>query len=136
MDDLVLRCGSVFRRALLPPPVAPVSRMCFQQCYRLTQRRKHWTYCEGFALSQRAVGLACHHAWVVYDNAPTTAVDLAWAEGTPDDTAYLGIPFQRDFVRQMHLASKRKYFSVLDTPWAHYPLLTGEIQLEDVMWRR
>jgi hypothetical protein len=132
IEDLLLRCGSVFERSTVRPPVEPIPRACFYQCYRLTQRKSRWIYCEGYGHS--AHGFPAHHAWVVRDDAPTLAVDLAWADGTPDDTAYIGIPFQRGFVREMHVASKRKQYSVLDTPWARYPLLTGKIQLEDVMW--
>jgi hypothetical protein len=134
IEDLVLQHGTVFRRAVLPPPVEPLHQACFQQSYRLATRKgARWVYCEGYALS-KAVGLGVLHAWVTRADKPGDAYDLAWDYGTRKDTAYLGIPFRPEYVREVHHASKREMFSVLDAWWMHYPLITGETRVEDVMW--
>jgi hypothetical protein len=135
MEDLVLRHGIVFERSLEGPPIPPIPKACFYQSYTLSQRISRWIYCEGYALTSHSLGIAVHHAWVVHGDAPTQAVDLAWQEGTRDDTAYLGIPFRPDFVRSMYKASGRKrLYNVLDASWADYPLLTGATRVEDVIW--
>jgi hypothetical protein len=46
----------------------------------------------------------------------------------------MGIPFHAEFVRKTHLASKREFYSVLDTWWQDYPLITGATRIEDVVW--
>jgi hypothetical protein len=132
-EDLILRRGRVFEPSGDRPPITPIPRACFDQSYRLTQRRNSpWIYCEGFAINR--TGLAVNHAWVIHPDAPNQAVELAWGDELARDCAYLGLPFQRKFVREMHLKSKRQYYSVLDAWWGRYPLLTGEIKLDDVIW--
>jgi hypothetical protein len=85
----------------LPPPVAPIHKACFEQSYHLTTRRGRirWIYCEGYAIS-KAVGLGILHAWITRADAPGDAYDLAWNYGTRRDTAYLGIPFKAEYVRE------------------------------------
>jgi hypothetical protein len=135
-EDLVLRHGRSFRRSPEPPPVEPIARACYFQAYKLaTRARSKWIYCEGFAATEDAMGLAVMHAWVVSADAPDVARELAWRHGTPENTAYLGIAFDAAFVREMHRAAGRKLLGVLDVPWANYPLLTGERPIEDVLWR-
>lgn len=136
MEDAVAQCGRTFVRSTAPPPVHPIPRSCFDQAYRLATRTgSRWIYCEGYALQPKSLGMTVHHAWVCRADAPEEAHDLAWADGTPEDTAYFGIPFQASFVREVFRAGKRRYHSVLDTWWMNYPLLTGERRIEDVMWR-
>jgi hypothetical protein len=132
IEDLVLQKGIVDPRSMQPPPVRPIPRACFDQSYRLaTRTRAKWVYVEGYALSPDSLGLAVHHAWVTPADNPTVAVDLAWDN---PDAVYLGIPFRADFVKRTHQASGSKEYSVLDTWWQHYPLLTGAAAIEDVMW--
>jgi hypothetical protein len=130
-EDLIRQRGVAFERSLDEPPYPVYPRACFDQSYRLTQRRRKWIYCEGFALSPH--GIFVHHAWAVHRERPREAVELAWHEGTPDDTAYLGIPFRREFVRDTHIASRRKMYSVLYAYWLDFPLLKGSIEIDDVM---
>jgi hypothetical protein len=135
IEDFVLRHGIVFERSREQPPIPPIPKACFYQSYVLSQRIRRWIYCEGYALTSHSLGIAVHHAWVVRDDDPTQAVDLAWEDGTRDDTTYLGIPFRPDFVRSTYKASgRRRLYNVLDTPWVNYPLLTGETRIEDVIW--
>ena len=42
---------------------------------------------------------------------------------------------RRDYVREIYLSSKCKYYGVLDAWWIHSPLVTGETPIEDVMWK-
>jgi hypothetical protein len=130
-EDLIQQRGVVFERSLEEPPIHAWPRACFQRSYQLAQRRRKWIYCEGFALSPH--GLCVHHAWAIHRDRPRKAVELAWNEGTPDDTAYLGIPFRREFVRDTYAASKRKLYCVLYAYWLDFPLLTGRVKLDDVM---
>lgn len=133
MQDLLLKHGRLFR---LSPrrPVKPRPRECFYRAYRLTQRRdSRWVYCEGYGVN--GAGLAVHHAWAIRPDQPALAVELAWADATPDETAYIGIPFRREFVRETFHAGKRREYGVLDAWWMSHPILTGAIRLEDVAWR-
>lgn len=132
MQDLLLKHGRLFR--LSERRMKTVPRACFYQTYRLTQRRdSRWVYCEGYAVNNN--GLAVHHAWAIHPAAPADAVELAWDDAAPDDTAYIGLPFRCEFVRQTFHAGKRQYYSVLDAWWMSHPILTGAIRLEDVTWR-
>lgn len=136
-EDLILRHGRTFHRYDGPPPVTPIPRACFQMAYQLCCARKKspWVYCEGFALNN--IGLVAHHAWVTPRDHPGDAYDLAWAEERHQDAAYFGCMFKPEFVRETHKSSGRlpvKMFSVLDTWWIDYPLLTGEVKVEDVLW--
>lgn len=131
-EDLVLKRGIVYSPSQKKPPVERLPKACFQQSYRLSQRRNsRWVYVEGFALMP-AIGIATSHAWVADADGPRVAHDLAW---DACDAVYIGIPFERDFVRQMHIASGRKWFSVLDAWWINHPLLTGATRIDDVIWQ-
>jgi hypothetical protein len=61
-------------------------------------------------------------------------VDLAWAYGTDQDTAYIGIRFKSQFVRAAHLETNRQLYSVLAGSLQGYRLLTGQTPVEDVIW--
>lgn len=135
IEDLVLHHGYVFERASRKPPKTPIAKACFQQSYRLAMRSRKWIYCEGVALTSHGLGLAVNHAWVCRRDAPTIAHDLAWAEGDRSNTAYMGIPFTREFIREVHLASGRECFGVLDAFWMRHPLITGAIAIENVIWK-
>jgi len=137
IEDLVLQHGTVFQRAVKRPPVQPIPRSCFAQSYRLATRKgSKWVYCEGYAVCPNSFGIAINHAWVMNPADPGEAHDLAWPlDQTRDITAYIGIPFRPEFVRETHKASGRRDYSVLDTWWQHYPLITGETRIEDVTWR-
>lgn len=136
-EDLILRHGRPFNRTEKKPPVEPIPRACFHQAYRLSVAKKNsrWIYCEGYALNN--IGLVAHHAWVTPRDCPGDAFDLAWAEERHNDAVYFGCMFKPEFVRETHQSSGKlplKMYSVLDTWWIDYPLLTGEVKVEDVLW--
>lgn len=136
-EDLVLKHGRSFFRASRSP-VSAIPKACFHQAYRLATRKgSKWIYCEGYAVSPSFCGMAVPHAWVTSPVYPELAYELAWPFGNANNTAYYGIAFDAAYVRKMHLASERLYYSVLDTWWADpdYPLITGETKVEDVMWK-
>lgn len=134
-EDLVLRQGRAFVRAP-KPPVQVIPKACFALAYRLaTKRDSKWIYCEGYAVNPRFCGMAVNHAWVTRADDPGLAYELAWPFGSAEDTAYYGMALDAAFVKRTHLSSKRQYFSVLDDWWENYPLLTGEVKIEDVMWK-
>jgi hypothetical protein len=137
IEDLVKQHGTVFHRSRKRGPTPPVPRLCFAQSYRMATRKgSKWIYCEGYAVCANSIGLAVNHAWVMDPREPGEAYDLAWPrDQTREESAYIGIPFRPEFVRDTHLASGRDMFSVLDTWWLHYPLLTGKVAIEDVIWR-
>jgi hypothetical protein len=134
-EDFILKHGQTFRRAAMPPPVLPIPRACFQQSYELcTKKRSRWIYCEGFALSE--LGLVVHHAWVTPRERPGEAYDLAWSEERHRNPAYMGCAFRPEFVRDTYKSSgKLNELSVLYAWWAGFPLLTGAVEIEDVIWK-
>jgi len=128
MHDIVLQHGQQYHPG--PQIYYPIPKACFHLSYnRSTRKNSGWQYVEGFAVHHKT-GLAVNHAWIVR---PGTNIvcDLAW-EAHPGN-AYLGIAFDHAYVRKMHLASKRQYYSVLDAWWADHPLLTGQHKIQDVI---
>lgn len=132
LEHFLLTEGQEFTPATTAPPVVRIPRLCFHQSYRLASRRNsRWIYCEGYAIN-RATGIPLQHAWVVHRDIPNVAHDLAWDVCGRGDVAYLGIAFDTAYVRKVHIASKRKEWSVICAWWMDFPLLTGETDLADV----
>jgi len=134
-EDLVLQVGTVYSYAPIPKGIELPNyvRACFYNAYKAVSRRqKGWIYVEGFALN--TIGMAIHHAWLTHEDFPGKAFDPTWSEHDLESNAvYMGIPFRREYVVEMHKRSKRQYFSVLDCHWAGWPLLTGTERVEDVI---
>jgi hypothetical protein len=131
VEALLLAEGRVFPPSAKRSPIERVARACFHQAYRLATRKgSKWLYCEGYAVSG-STGLAVHHAWVTPRSNPGDAYELAWPEDF-GDAAYLGIAFDADFVRRMHVASERSTYGVLGAWWVDCPLLSGAVALNDV----
>src|SRR4029077_4353599 len=130
IEDLILQHGAVFEWRSTRNPIP---RACFQQAYRLAARSgSQWIYVEGFALHP-VVGFAAHHAWVARRDDPRGAVEVAW-EDADANTAYLGVAFRAAYVREAFRLSGRASFSVLDTPWMGFPVLSGATPIEAVAW--
>lgn len=137
-EDLVLQWGTAFTKSPEEPPGKRIPKTCYDSSYKAANRRGgKWVYCEGFGI-QRGLSLAMPHAWVARPGDLTDVLpgahDLAWE----DDAVYLGIPFRQEYVRKVRLAPmsrKLNNFAVLDCWWLQWPLLTGEVKVEDVIWR-
>jgi hypothetical protein len=130
LEDLVLEFGQAYHP--VPSPLAREPKACFQASYQAAARKNSpWIYVEGYALSG-GFG-AMPHAWLTSDDTPDAAYETAW--DLTVGAEYLGIPFQFDYVRKVHLASKRKYYGVLDAWWLDFPLVRGETLIENVMWK-
>src|ERR1035441_10278728 len=126
--DLVVRHGRAYNSK--PLPRGRWSRG-LQACYAnalhaaMTGR---WVYVEGFAIPDKG-GLAVLHAWVTNLKNPVVAYDPTWGTGRE----YFGIPFRLDYVLRMHEKTGRP--GILDTWELGWPLLRGEDQIADVMWK-
>lgn len=134
-EDLVLRHGRAFTRA--EPRFATIPKTCFVRAYEIAMRGgEGWIYCEGYALNPRCP-VAVGHAWLTRADTPDLAHELAWDWGDSSDTAYYGMAFDMAYVRKVHVSSKRRFYSVLDHWWGRnsYPLLSGDVRIEDVMWK-
>lgn len=136
-EDLVLKHGRTFTRA--HSPFVPMPKACFSRSYDIATRKanpKGWIYCEGYAIAPKCP-MAVNHAWLTRADTPDLAYEVAWDWGGAEDTVYFGMAFEADYVRKVHYASKRQFYSVLDHWWGanSYPLLTGEVKIEDVMWK-
>jgi hypothetical protein len=137
LEEVVLQFGRAYHPAPSPFPPAPTA--CFQKAYRAAARQgSRWIYVEGYAISG-TIGGGLHHAWLTRADTPDVAYDVAWLD--TERAHYLGIPFQIEYVRQVHLASKRhRYpggprYGVLEAWWLDLPLVTGKTPIEDVMWK-
>ncbi|KWT95553.1 MULTISPECIES: hypothetical protein [unclassified Variovorax] len=89
----VLHRGKVFKAAPYPRDIArnAVKRQCFCNAAQLaTEFPDRFVYVEGYALS----AMATAHAWCVTHDG--TVVDPTWEN--PEECAYVGIPFDLDFV--------------------------------------
>lgn len=80
------------------------------------------------------IGLAMEHAWLTQVDTPGCAYDPTWPDAVIAEAAYIGIAFRSEYVREMHLRSRKQQFSVLITPWAGWPLLTGQDKIKKVMY--
>jgi hypothetical protein len=131
IPDFVLKNGRSYSAA--ESPHRRVKRCCFQRSYLLAKRKgSPWIYTEGFAISP-LVGLAMPHAWLTRADQPGRAFEVAWESS--ENAEYLGIPFQFDYVRKVFWAGNCQYYGVLEAWWIHYPLMTGEQPLEEVIWK-
>ena len=129
VEDLVLQFGRPYDPAPTQHRRGP--QACFQAAYRVAAgKSSRWIYVEGFALSEFG---ALRHAWLTRADTPDAAYEVAWADR--EGAEYLGIPLRRDYVREIYLSSKCKYYGVLDAWWIHSPLVTGETPIEDVLWK-
>jgi len=132
IEDLILQHGSEYILSHVKHPAQPSG--CFARAYRLATRYPHrWIYVEGYALAP-GVPIPLQHAWVSPVDSPGTAVELAW--GKPNQApAYLGVPFKPSYIKSVFIASKRQWLSALDTFWLRYPLITGKVRIEDVIYK-
>lgn len=134
-EDLVLKMGAEYPR-YEGPQKPTIPRACYANSYRLATRRgSRWIYCEGFAVHDR-MPLAVPHAWVTPIGNPGEAHDRTWADAR--GALYIGIAFQTAYIRKVWRAPasrKMDSFCVLDCWWLHWPLLTGEHKIEDVIWK-
>ena len=138
MADLILQHGQIFTAQKLPPKnrLSSFAKQCFYNCNRAIARKTTpWIYVEGYAWMDGII-MPVHHAWLTHKSYPGIAFDPTW-EGNFDDydpakTAYLGIAIRREYVIEMFRLSRRQWFSVFDTWWAQYPLLTGKVKIEAV----
>jgi hypothetical protein len=128
IEDFVLKHGTMYTKAqssrFIPRP-----KECFGRAYTVATRKgSPWIYVEGYAVNSN-VGLPVPHAWVTQADTPGEAFELAWDDA---DSVYLGIAFRPEYVRQVHIASKRKNYSVLDAWWIDFPLISGVQDLAEV----
>jgi hypothetical protein len=131
-EDLVLQHGQNFVPARRSPLVVE-PRECFRRSYfAATRRGSRWIYTEGFGYRPN-FGLAIHHAWLTRADTPGVAYDVAWEE--TGDVLYLGVPLRADYVRQVFESSGKQQFGVLMAHWLKYPLLTGKLDIESVIWQ-
>lgn len=129
MEDLVLQHGREYKPA--PITWATTPRMCFHNSYnRATRRNSRWMYVEGYAL-RPPLQMAIHHCWLTQADAPESAFDQAW--GYDPTATYLGVPVAAPYVSSCHKLSGGKQYSVFDTYWMDFALLSGKHRIEDVM---
>ena len=104
------------------------NRLCFKHATQALFENPDLVYCEGFAL-RRAMGMACHHAWVLDPARGYAVIDNTWED--PVTGAYLGVPFRKEYV--FKTVARRRVYGILDNWEEHYPLLTGGI--DPLIWR-
>jgi hypothetical protein len=118
IEDFILKNGKQMKEGVLPKGVKRGKMMdCFKNAFELAQE-KGYSYCEGYAFSM----LHTNHAWCLHDG---KVVDPTWTDGVD----YFGVEFPMNTVRKIIL--KSEHYGILDTPQIGFPLLTGEITLED-----
>ncbi len=139
MADLIVQHGQPFQPKPLPRghKLNTFAKQCFFNCYRAIARKTTpWVYVEGYAVTDKLF-MPVHHAWLTRKDDMSVAYDPTWQINlsdtwTPENSLYLGIPIRREYVIEMHRLSRRQWFSVFDTWWADYPLLTGKVKLEAI----
>lgn len=104
MEDLVHHWGFAFQYAPLPRSIrkAPF-RKCYQNAAHLAIREPGLVYVEGIAYSGL---IATGHAWCVTSNG--TVIDPTWKRNSVGDRAYVGVPFDQRFLRDV-LIEKETY---------------------------
>ena len=130
-EDLLLKFGSEYRYG--ENLGYPIPKACYHQAYsRSVRKNSPWIYVEGMAWRPGVI-MPVNHAWVTRADTPGVAYELAW-NGDNAGAVYIGIQFSREYMRKCHLASKAsRLYSVLDTWWMDYPLLSGVDKIEEVM---
>jgi hypothetical protein len=86
-----------------------------------------YTYCEGLAHSIIAV----NHGWVI--DRDGNIIDPTWRD--PHKCAYIGVPFKTEYIRRV-ITKTGHWISLWDNYMQMWPLLTGEVKLEEVMDER
>ena len=96
LSRLLVQASPVRRGSALPQDVAKApARQCFANAGRLVLARQGWTYCEGFAVSDK-LRIPVVHAWCL--DASGNVVDPTWE--TPESCSYLGIPYRRAYCEE------------------------------------
>ena len=129
----VLQLGFSMTPPTLPLPAGMPKgtvKECYTNCFNWKYKNQEnpLTYCEGYAIGR--LGLPVLHAWLVYPDGKV--VDPTWCgESDYDDAepkwtptpgkAYLGIPFDFDYV--MKTARKSKHYGVIDNHTNHFSLV-------------
>jgi hypothetical protein len=123
-EAFVLNNGLSFKAAKLPRHVKRgAMKQCFYNAYNAMLDHDGLIYCEGFA--QGAV-IPVLHAWCVTEDG--RVVDPTWKVGSE----YIGVPFSSCYVMERFLR-QRQSISLIDDFSAHWPLLSGKVDVADVI---
>lgn len=125
MAGFVLDHGKDFEWQELPRPFRyGTIKHCYENSLSLAIRHPELIYCEGFG----AGIIPTQHAFCV--TVEGEVIDSTW---TPDLVKgcrdFIGIPLRTDFVRET--VACRGYYGVLDDWQNGWPLVTGEIPLDE-----
>jgi hypothetical protein len=107
VEDLLVHRGLQFGKPIKSKLQGPM-KCCYSTCHEYARRYRNLTYCEGVAFSERVGSFPIDHAWLLTERGEV--IEPTWHDGI----AYLGIPFQIDFVTDMML--KQKHFGVFTNP--------------------
>lgn len=125
MAEFMLKHGVDFEWQELPSPFRYGQvKHCFENSMNLAIRHPELIYCEGYG----AGIIPTHHAFCV--TVEGEVIDATW---TPDlmrgTKEFIGVPIKTSFVREM--AVKRGYYGVLDDWQNKWPVVTGEIPVDE-----
>jgi hypothetical protein len=119
IEDFVLRHGQAYEPAELPGRFAPMQkRQCFYNCTMLALEHADLTYVEGYARNI----IPTLHAWCV--DSLGRVIDPTWDYDAGHQ--YYGVPFSRDYLRQVFENEDKKFYGLLDSPETGWPLITGK----------
>lgn len=94
-------------------------KQCFANATELMLlNNNRFIYTEGYAIRRNLGIVVGEHAWVLDKDNNYSVVDNTWEN--PEDSIYLGIPFQEQFV--IEAAVKRGYYGLLDDWQNQWPL--------------
>ncbi len=117
---LVLEHGQPFVTKV-KSPFKGERKACFENCLKGLLRYPNLNYCEGFAISDD-VDIAVSHAWLV--NNDGELIDPTWIGERFKGSAYFGVVFTDDFVRE--IAQKTKCYGILDNDYMNEHQLLRE----------
>jgi len=126
-EDLVLQRGCSHQPAPLPKGRwFSRQRECYRNAYNNVMKDPDkYVYVEGFMLCV----IPIQHAWF----APKDDTSLVYDSTVRNGSEYLGIPFELEYVHKIML--KANCYGVMDQPGLHFPLLTGEDDIDKVMYQ-
>ncbi|MBD2629654.1 hypothetical protein [Trichormus variabilis] len=111
IESLVLAHGQPFTKQI-KSPFKGQPKSCFENCVKGIIRFPHLSYCEGFAIDDD-LDFGISHAWLVNDN--LEVIDPTWIGDRFQNSAYFGVIFNIDFVREVSF--KTRSYGVLDSDY-------------------
>jgi len=100
---------------------------CFMNSFNLMMSNPDLIYCEGYGSGIIPV----HHAWCITRDGEV--IDSTWRPDMVCDGTFLGVPMDREFVYESVMCNG--WYGILDNWEGRWPVLTGEIPLEEVLCR-